>query len=75
MISVIVDVMVCILCDGIGDWLMIIGWVIDGGCVVDFDVVNGIVGVWVMLEDGSYVVIDIDGCYYFEGVLFGMYVV
>lgn len=73
--SAIADAMVRISRDGIGDRLTITGRVTDGGCAVDPDAANGIAGVRVMLEDGSYAVTDIDGRYHFEGVLPGTHVV
>jgi uncharacterized repeat protein (TIGR01451 family) len=73
--SVEADASVRIARDGIGDRLTIIGRITDGGCTVDPDVANGIKGVRVMLEDGSYTVTDEDGRYHFEGVLPGLHVV
>jgi uncharacterized repeat protein (TIGR01451 family) len=73
--SAVADAMVRIARDGIGDRLTIIGRITDGGCAVDPDAANGIAGVRVMLEDGSYAVTDIDGRYHFEGVLPGTHVV
>lgn len=74
-ISAVADAMVRIARDGIGDRVTIIGRITDGGCAVDPDAANGIAGVRVMLEDGSYAVTDIDGRYHFEGVLPGTHVV
>ncbi len=73
--SAVADAAVRIARDGIGDRLTIIGRVTDGGCAVDPNAANGIAGVRVMLEDGSYAVTDIDGRYHFEGVLPGTHVV
>ncbi len=73
--SAIADAMVRIARDGIGDRVTIIGRITDGGCAVDPVAANGIAGVRVMLEDGSYAVTDIDGRYHFEGVLPGTHVV
>jgi uncharacterized repeat protein (TIGR01451 family) len=73
--SAVADAMVRIARDGIGDRLTIIGRVTDGGCAVDPNAANGVAGVRVMLEDGSYAVTDIDGRYHFEGVLPGTHVV
>ena len=73
--SAVSDAIVRVARDGIGDRLTIIGRITDGGCAVDPDAANGIAGVRVMLEDGSYAVTDIDGRYHFEGVLPGTHVV
>lgn len=73
--SAIADASVRILRDGITDRMTIIGRITDGGCTVDPSAANGIPGVRVMLEDGSYAVTDIEGRYHFEGVLPGMHVV
>ncbi len=73
--SAVADATVRIARDGIGDRLTIIGRVTDGGCAVDPDAANGVAGVRVMMEDGSYAVTDIDGRYHFEGVLPGTHVV
>ncbi len=74
-LSAVADAMVRIARDGIGDRLTIIGRITDGGCTVDPASANGIAGVRVMLEDGSYAVTDVDGRYHFEGVLPGTHVV
>jgi uncharacterized repeat protein (TIGR01451 family) len=73
--SAIADAMVRIARDGISDRMTIIGRITDGGCTVDPDAANGVAGVRVMLEDGSYSVTDIEGRYHFEGVLPGLHVV
>ncbi len=73
--SPVVDAPVRIARDGIGDRMTIIGRITDGGCTVDPDVANGIAGVRVMLEDGSYTVTDVEGRYHFEGVIPGLHVV
>ncbi len=73
--SPVTDASVRIARDGIGDRMTIIGRITDGGCVVDPDAANGVSGVRVMLEDGSYAVTDIEGRYHFEGVLPGLHVV
>ncbi|MEQ1548917.1 MAG: hypothetical protein ABL918_09775 [Chakrabartia sp.] len=73
--SAVVDAAVRIARDGIGDRMTIIGRITDGGCTVDPAVANGIAGVRVVLEDGSYAVTDIEGRYHFEGVLPGLHVV
>lgn len=70
-----VDAAIRIARDGISDRMTIIGRITDGGCTVDPNVANGIPGVRVMLEDGSYTVTDIEGRYHFEGVIPGLHVV
>ena len=75
--------MVRIARDTLSDRMTIIGRITDGGCTVDPDKpalsgaegANGIGGVRVMLEDGSYSVTDPDGRYHFEAVLPGTHVV
>ena len=74
-VSPIAAAVVRIARDGIADRMTIIGRVTDGGCAVDINAANGIAGVRVMLEDGSYAVTDIDGRYHFEGVVPGTHVV
>jgi uncharacterized repeat protein (TIGR01451 family) len=74
-VSAVADAMVRIARDTLSDRLTIIGRITDGGCTVDPDKANGIGGVRVMLEDGSYAVTDPDGRYHFEGVLPGTHVV
>lgn len=74
-VSAVADAMVRIARDTLTDRLTIIGRITDGGCAVDPDKANGIGGVRVMLEDGSYAVTDPDGRYHFEGVLPGTHVV
>lgn len=54
--------------------MTIIGRITDGGCAAD-GAHNGIPGVRVMLEDGSFAVTDTDGRYHFEGVVPGTHVV
>lgn len=73
--SPVADAAVRIARDGISDRMTIIGRVTDGGCTVDPNAANGIPGVRVMLEDGSYSVTDEEGRYHFEGVLPGLHVV
>jgi uncharacterized repeat protein (TIGR01451 family) len=73
--SPIGDAAVRIALDGISDRMTIIGRVTDGGCTVDPTVAKGIIGVRVMMEDGSYAVTDLDGRYHFEGVIPGTHVV
>lgn len=73
--SPVVDAAVRIARDGISDRMTIIGRITDGGCTVDPGAANGIAGVRVMLEDGSYTVTDVEGRYHFEGVIPGLHVV
>ncbi len=61
--------------DQLGDRMTIIGRITDGGCAVNPGKANGIMGVRVMLQDGSYTVTDEDGRYHFEGVRPGLHVV
>jgi uncharacterized repeat protein (TIGR01451 family) len=74
-VSAVADASVRIARDTLADRMTIIGRITDGGCTVDPDAANGIGGVRVMLEDGSYAVTDADGRYHFEGVLPGTHVV
>ena len=74
-VSAVADAMVRIARDTLTDRLTIIGRITDGDCAIDPDKANGISGVRVMLEDGSYAVTDPDGRYHFEGVLPGTHVV
>ena len=74
-VSAIADAVVRIAGDTLSDRMTIIGRITDGGCSVDPEGANGIGGVRVMLEDGSYSVTDPDGRYHFEGVLPGTHVV
>src|SRR3546814_12758993 len=55
--------------------MTIIGRITVGGCRVDPGKADGIRGVRVMLQDGSYTVTDEDGSYHFEGVRPGLHVV
>jgi uncharacterized repeat protein (TIGR01451 family) len=73
--SVVADAIVKIVREDISDRITIIGRITDGGCTVDPDAANGIQGVRVILEDGSYAVTDSEGRYHFEGVLPGIHVV
>ena len=61
--------------DQLGDRMTIIGRITDGGCGVNPGKAEGIGGVRVMLQDGSYAVTDQDGRYHFEGVRPGLHVV
>ncbi len=74
-VSAVADATVRIARDTLTDRLTIIGRITDGGCAVDPDKANGVGGVRVTLEDGSYAVTDPDGRYHFEGVLPGTHVV
>lgn len=73
--SPVADATLRILRDGITDRMTIIGRITDGGCTVDPGAANGVPGVRVMLEDGSFAVTDIEGRYHFEGVVPGLHVV
>ena len=73
--SPVVDAAVRIARDGISDRMTIIGRITDGGCTVDPNAANGVPGVRVILEDGSYAVTDVEGRYHFEGVIPGIHVV
>ena len=73
--SPMTDASVRIARDGISERMTIIGRITDGGCVVDPSAANGVGGIRVMLEDGSYSVTDVEGRYHFEGVLPGLHVV
>ncbi len=74
-VSEISDASIRIERDGISERFTIIGRITDGGCSVDPRKANGIGGVRVMLQDGSYTVTDPDGRYHFEGVRPGLHVV
>ena len=69
------DVNVRIRRDTLGDRMIIIGRVTNGGCAADPEAASGIAGVRVMLQDGSFSVTDSDGRYHFEGVQPGTHVV
>lgn len=73
--SNIAEATIAIKRDQLGDRMTIIGRVTDGGCAVDPARADGIMGVRVMLQDGSYTVTDEDGRYHFEGVRPGLHVV
>jgi uncharacterized repeat protein (TIGR01451 family) len=73
--SNIAEATVAIKRDQLGDRMTIIGRIADGGCAVDPGKADGIMGVRVMLQDGSYTVTDEDGRYHFEGVRPGLHVV
>ena len=73
--SNIAEATISIKRDQLGDRMTIIGRITDGGCRVDPRRADGIAGVRVMLQDGSYTVTDEDGRYHFEGVRPGLHVV
>ncbi|MBO9623855.1 MAG: DUF11 domain-containing protein [Sphingomonas sp.] len=54
--------------------MTLIGRITDGGCAPDARH-QGIAGVRVMLEDGSFAITDADGRYHFEGLVPGTHVV
>ena len=73
--SNIAEATIVIKRDQLGDRMTIIGRITDGGCSVDPGKADGIGGVRVMLQDGSYTVTDEEGRYHFEGVRPGLHVV
>ncbi|WP_432770671.1 hypothetical protein [Sphingopyxis sp.] len=73
--SNVAEATIAIKRDQLGDRMTIIGRITDGGCAVDPGKADGIGGVRVMLQDGSYTVTDEDGRYHFEGVRPGLHVV
>jgi uncharacterized repeat protein (TIGR01451 family) len=73
--SNIAEATIAIKRDQLGDRMTIIGRITDGGCAVDPGKADGIGGVRVMLQDGSYTVTDEEGRYHFEGVRPGLHVV
>ncbi|OWR00944.1 DUF11 domain-containing protein [Sphingopyxis witflariensis] len=73
--SNVAEASIAIKRDQLGDRMTIIGRITDGGCRVDPGKADGIGGVRVMLQDGSYAVTDVDGRYHFEGVRPGLHVV
>ncbi|WP_188236399.1 DUF11 domain-containing protein [Sphingopyxis sp. LK2115] len=73
--SNIAEATIAIKRDQLGDRMTIIGRITDGGCAVDPAKADGIMGVRVMLQDGSYTVTDEDGRYHFAGVRPGLHVV
>ena len=70
-----VDAIVRIVRDGISERFTLVGRVTEGGCTLDPRKANGIQGVRVMLQDGTYTVTDDDGRYHFEGLIPGLHVV
>ncbi len=73
--SNIAEAAVSIERDRLGDRMTIVGRIADGGCSADPGKADGIAGVRVMLQDGSYTVTDEGGRYHFEGVRPGLHVV
>lgn len=73
--SAVAAAMVRIAREAIADRMTIVGRITEGGCAVDPDKAQGIGGVRVLLQDGSYAVTDRDGRYHFDGVLPGLHVV
>jgi uncharacterized repeat protein (TIGR01451 family) len=69
------DALVRIERDGISERFTIIGRITDGGCTLDPRGAQGIGGVRVMLQDGTYTVTDPEGRYHFEGIRPGLHVV
>ena len=69
------DATIRIVRDGISERFTLVGRVTEGGCSVDPRKANGIQGVRVMLQDGTYTVTDQDGRYHFEGLVPGIHVV
>ena len=62
-----------VMADMLTNRMTLIGRITDGGCARDAPH-NGIPGVRVMLEDGSYAVTDKDGRYHFDGLVPGDHV-
>ncbi|NJC87962.1 MAG: DUF11 domain-containing protein [Desulfuromonas sp.] len=54
---------------------ILVGRVLEGACGTEDTGMQGVPGVRVYLEDGSFVVTDKDGKYHFEGVTPGLHVV
>jgi uncharacterized repeat protein (TIGR01451 family) len=73
--SNIAEATIAIKRDQLGDRMTIVGRITDGGCSVDPGKADGVMGVRVMLQDGSYTVTDEDGRYHFEGVRPGLHVI
>jgi uncharacterized repeat protein (TIGR01451 family) len=73
--SNIAEATISIKRDQLGDRMTIIGRITDGGCTFDPRKADGIAGVRVILQDGSYTVTDEEGRYHFEGVRPGLHVV
>ena len=57
------------------DGATIVGRITDAGCDGDPKARQGVPGVRLLMEDGTYVVTDKDGLYHFEGVRLGSHVV
>ncbi|UAB79821.1 TonB-dependent receptor [Erythrobacter sp. SCSIO 43205] len=60
--------------DNLAGRMTIIGRITQGPCSADGER-EGVAGVRVMLEDGSYAITDADGRYHFEGVVPGSHIV
>ncbi|NJS14449.1 MAG: DUF11 domain-containing protein [Sphingopyxis sp.] len=73
--SEVAEALVTIRRDQLGDRMTVIGRITEGGCLLNPAKAEGIGGVRVMLQDGSYTVTDPDGRYHFEGVRPGTHVV
>lgn len=73
--SDVADAAIRIVKDGISERFTLIGRVMGGGCDVNPRKSDGIAGVRVMLQDGTYTVTDKDGRYHFEGLVPGIHVV
>lgn len=73
--SNVAEAVVAIKRDQLGDRMTIIGRITGGGCSTDPRKAQGIGGVRVLLQDGTYTVTDPDGRYHFEGVRPGTHVV
>ncbi|UYV15418.1 carboxypeptidase-like regulatory domain-containing protein [Porphyrobacter sp. ULC335] len=61
--------------DTIAGRMTVIGRVVLGDCGMVADTASGLVGIRVMMEDGSFAVTDADGRYRLEGVVPGTHVV
>jgi hypothetical protein len=72
-LSATTHAVVQIVADMLTNRMTLVGRITDGGCMADGPR-NGIPGVRVMLEDGSYAVTDKDGRYHFDGLVPGDHV-
>lgn len=72
--SVIADAVVWVDRETIDNRMTIIGRILAGDCATKGKR-EGLAGVRVMMEDGSFAITDIDGRYHFEGVVPGTHVV
>ncbi|MEM7217254.1 MAG: hypothetical protein AAF515_02745 [Pseudomonadota bacterium] len=61
--------------DLLGSFSTIVGEVLVGQCDAPVDELQGVEGVRILLEDGTYVLTDADGRYHFEGIKPGSHVV